>query len=334
MNLILLQQAEAEAAAEDGSLLLPAGDRRAQHIVSVLKPEPDATVRVGILNGNVGRAGVCLAGDGSVRLLFDGEVAAAGGGSGAGGPSGFPGPLAVSLSASPPEPPHIELLLAMPRPKVMMRLWSWLAQLGVRRIMLVNAYRVEKPYFSSHALDPSKYTQELLEGLEQAVGTRMPEVRIEKRLKPFVEDDLDVLCPPSSGPLRLICHPGEGGKRIAEAVQMAYTGSPAEAHRGVLLAIGPEGGWIDYELQLFAARGFQQVVFGERVLSTDVAVISLLSLAADALNASMSKTVAASLRPGASAGTAAAPSSDCGEAAKGVGAEPHSDASATRLVEH
>ena len=48
----------------------------------------------------------------------------------------------------------------MPRPKVMGRLWSVIAQLGIRRVIITNAFRVEKPYFSSQALDPSKYTQD------------------------------------------------------------------------------------------------------------------------------------------------------------------------------
>ena len=67
----------------------------------------------------------------------------------------------VKLSCCEPlrplEPPkHVELLLAMPRPKVMMRLWSVLAQLGLRRVVLSNACRVEKSYFSSQATDPKK----------------------------------------------------------------------------------------------------------------------------------------------------------------------------------
>eukprot|EP00434_Breviolum_minutum_P017237 symbB.v1.2.015217.t1/scaffold1115.1/size137032/2 len=57
----------------------------------------------------------------------------------------------------------------MPRPKVMMRLWSVLAQLGVRRIVLTNGWRVEKSYFSSHATENAKYLPELQEGLEQVV---------------------------------------------------------------------------------------------------------------------------------------------------------------------
>merc|ERR1712224_1021369 len=109
---------------------------------------------------------------------------------------------------------------------------------GVRRVTIVNACRVEKPYFSSHAVDPARYGPELLEGLEQAVCTRLPEVRMEMRLKPFIEDTLGEICP--AGVLRLLCHPGPGGRRIAEVVAAAAASAEQDLRpRGVCLAVGP-----------------------------------------------------------------------------------------------
>lgn len=186
------------------------------------------------------------------------------------------------------EPPSVQLLLAMPRPKVMMRLWSVLAQLGIRRVVLCNACRVEKPYFSSQATDPEKFTPELLEGLEQAVCTRLPEVRVEMRLKPFVEDVLDELCP--SDVLRLVCHPGEHGQRVSEAIAVAR--AQPEPPKSVLLAIGPEGGWVDFELELFQRHGFTQVSLGSRILTTEVALISLVSRVQEALEGAPAARVA------------------------------------------
>jgi RsmE family RNA methyltransferase len=40
----------------------------------------------------------------------------------------------------------------------------------------------------------------------------------------------------------------------------------------VALAIGPEGGWVDFELTLLAARGFVPFSLGERILRVEVAV--------------------------------------------------------------
>lgn len=267
MNLILLDQEEAAQTAEDGGvILLKADDRRTRHILTVLKPEAGATVRIGVLGGGIGRATVEILDGGSVKLSL------------------ALGQPQIDRLPPPAQTPHLELLLAMPRPKVMMRMWSALAQLGVRRVILTNACRVEKPYFSSQATDPTKYMMELREGLEQAACTRLPDVRIEMRLKPFVEDVLDELCP--SNVQRLLCHPGDCGVRIAQAVAAARLESQASRERGVLLAVGPEGGWVDFELEMFRKHRFEQVTLGPRILTTEVALVSLVSLTMDALGTS------------------------------------------------
>ena len=41
--------------------------------------------------------------------------------------------------------------------------------------------------------------------------------------------------------------------------------------------MGPEGGWIDYEVEKFVSRGFTPVSMGPRVLRTDTAVVALLA---------------------------------------------------------
>eukprot|EP00929_Paragymnodinium_shiwhaense_P081133 TRINITY_DN42395_c0_g1_i1.p1 TRINITY_DN42395_c0_g1~~TRINITY_DN42395_c0_g1_i1.p1 ORF type:complete len:293 (+),score=65.21 TRINITY_DN42395_c0_g1_i1:101-979(+) len=261
MNLILLQLAEVEAADEEGGVLLPKDDRRARHIATVLRPAPGATVRLGVEGGGIGRVPVEVLEDGRVRLALT--------------------RASIAADLTPPADssrPRVDLLLAMPRPKVMTRLWSRLAQLGVRQVFIVNAYRVEKAYFSSHAVKAAEYMAELREGCEQAVCTQLPEVRVEMRLKPFVEDVLDELCPPDKV-ARLLCHPGDGGLRVLEAVEAAKSSGQDR----VLLAVGPEGGWVEYELELFKSRHFVQVALGSRVLSTDMAVVSLIALASDAL---------------------------------------------------
>ena len=149
------------------------------------------------------------------------------------------------------------------------QIWPQLAALGVGRVVLLNAYKVEKCYFSSQWLDPLHYRPLLIEGLTQAGVTCLPEVRVCPRFKPFVEDELDVLF---NGSLKLLAHPG--------ARTMWPQQEDGLCGRRPLLAIGPEGGWTDYELDMLLARGFRLFSLGERTLRTDTACIALASVLA------------------------------------------------------
>jgi len=243
VNLILLSLAEI---ADHGRVLV--SDARAVHLRAVLKVLPGDAVRVGVIDGAFGVGTVVAVTPEQVELrcAFDWEV---------------------------PTRPRVDLLLALPRPKVMRRLWAQLAALGVGQVILTNAEKVERDYFDSHVLQDAGYRPLLIEGLQQARDTRLPVVSIHKRFKVLVEDDLDALCPHMR---RIVAHPG-GETSIARALSTA-----GESER-VLVAIGPEGGWNDFELDLLDAHGFTRVGMGPRTLATTTACIALLTLVHEAL---------------------------------------------------
>jgi 16S rRNA (uracil1498-N3)-methyltransferase len=220
-------------------------DFRAEHIRSVLKARVGDEVKTGVLNGLVGSS--------AVEGIDEQRVV-----------------LRTRHEEKPLEP-WFDLLLAVPRPKVLKRLLPQLAALGVGKIVLLNAYKVEKFYFSSQWLEPEHYTPLLVEGLMQVGTTRMPEVVVKPRFKPFMEDDLDVLFPNA---LRLLAHPGE-----VKNHQWNLT----EGQRP-LLAVGPEGGWTDYELDQFLTRGFTPFSLGSRPLRTDTATIALIAVLEERLS--------------------------------------------------
>lgn len=236
MNRILLT---AEEMAADGVASL--SGRRAAHILNVLKAVSGDAVRVGIINGPLGTGIVEEMGVDHVQLR-------------------------LSLDSPPPRS-HIDLLLAVPRPKVMRRLWAPLASMGVGRIVLTNAAKVQREYFDTHWLQRETYEPRLIEGLEQSGDTWIPDVSIRRRLKPFVEDELDGMFPRS---LQLLAHPRDGRQ---------VTDSRAFPEQRILLAVGPEGGWSDFEINLLEHHGFETVSLGSRTLRTDVACIALLALA-------------------------------------------------------
>jgi RsmE family RNA methyltransferase len=220
---------------------------RARHLREVLNAAPGQQVRIGIIDGAYGVGSVQAVGADAVdlRCVFDATI---------------------------PERPPVDVLLALPRPKVMRRLWAQLAAIGVGRIMVTNAERVERNYFDTHILAPEGYRPLLIEGLQQARDTRLPVVSIHRQFKVLIEDGLFGLSAPA---LRLVAHPGVGGS-IGDAMRK---GGQAR----ILLAIGPEGGWNSFEIRLLEAHGFQPVGIGSRTLRTDTAALALLTLAHDAI---------------------------------------------------
>jgi 16S rRNA (uracil1498-N3)-methyltransferase len=243
MNLILCESDEVRA---DGAATLTGV--RAAHVREVLRVTTGDEVRVGIVDGPCGQGTVLAIDDDRVELgcRFDDAV---------------------------PARPAVDLLLALPRPKIMRRLWAQLAALGVGRIILTNASRVERHYFDTHILSEATYRPLLIEGLQQARDTRLPRVSIHRQFRVLIEDDLDGLCESESegeSEARLVAHPGAAGSMTSI---VRDSGSPR-----TLLAIGPEGGWNAFELDLLRRHGFAAIAMGPRVLRTDTACIALLAL--------------------------------------------------------
>lgn len=232
MNLLLLEDGDFIAA--DRVLL---SGRRLKHLQDVHRAEAGDSLRVGRLNG--------LMGSGQL-LRLDAEQAE----------------LSVQLDQAPPEKLPLTLLLALPRPKMLRRVLQTVSSMGVPRLILLNSYRVEKSFWQTPFLEPAAIREQLILGLEQARDTVLPEVIIEKRFKPFVEDHLPHL---AAGTLGLTGHPGD------------YPACPRAVEQPVTLAIGPEGGWIPYEVEKLQQAGLQPVQLGERILRVETAVTALLA---------------------------------------------------------
>ncbi|KAI2672243.1 MULTISPECIES: 16S rRNA (uracil(1498)-N(3))-methyltransferase [unclassified Pseudomonas] len=232
MNLLLLEEADFIAA--DRAILR---DRRLTHMQEVHRSEVGDSLRVGRIGGLMGSAEL---------LRLDADEAE----------------LRVTLDQPPPTKLPLTLILALPRPKMLRRVFQTVAAMGVPRIILVNSYRVEKSFWQTPFLEPEAIREQLILGLEQARDTVLPEIVIEKRFKPFVEDRLPAI---SEGTLGLVGHPGN------------YPACPRGLEEPVTLAIGPEGGWIPYEIDLLGKSGLQPVQLGERILRVETAVTALLA---------------------------------------------------------
>ena len=234
MNIVLFAEHELIT----GRVILT--DRRAEHIRKILGLVSGDTLRVGMINGKLGQ--------GEILTIDDRAVT-----------------IEVRLDREPDPAANVELILALPRPIMLQRILKQATVLGVRRFHLIRSARVEKSFFHSPVLQPEKMKSLLLQGLEQAMDTRLPEVIIYHRFKPFVED----VVPKLKGQ-GIIAHPG-----MSATLSNVFPGQGRT--QNILLAVGPEGGWNDFELDCFFEQGFTGFSMGSRILHVDTAVVALLA---------------------------------------------------------
>lgn len=210
--------------------------RRFEHIVSVLRAIPGQRLKVGLVGGRIGQ--------GVITDLAPEAIT-----------------IEVILDTSPPAPADISLLLALPRPKVLKRVLQGVTTMGVKQIVLFGSWRVEKSYWQSPLLLESSLREQLLLGLEQGGDTILPDILLFNRFKPFVEDHLPDLL---------------GSRAAWLAHPSAETTCPENVTGPGALIVGPEGGFIDYEIERLTEAGCLPVRFGPRPLKVETAIPAFL----------------------------------------------------------
>lgn len=258
MNLIMLFE-EDFTAPERVSL----SGRRMEHICKVHRARRGDSLSVGLLNGCMGRGKVVAIDDRGVELE-------------------------VILDHEPPPPLPLTLVLALPRPKMLKRILQSVASLGVKEIYLINSWRVEKAFWSSPLLDPERLQNELLLGLEQAKDTIMPKLHLRRLFKPFVTEELSLLAAgePFSIPPReqdqAAQNQGEAMKQQQKPIAITAhpkgtLSCPEHITQSTILVMGPEGGFIEIEIETLEEAGFTTVSFGKRIMRLETAVPFIVS---------------------------------------------------------
>ncbi len=136
------------------------------------------------------------------------------------------------------------------------------AVLGIKEIHVINANRVEKTYWQSKALEQKTIDQQFYLGCQQACDTVFPNIFFYRSFKSFMINDVSSVLDKSLD------------------FMADLKGKPRKAfpsQKDLVLAIGPEGGFIDYELDLFKEKGFKSLSFTDRVLNVETAVSSFVS---------------------------------------------------------
>lgn len=231
MNLILLFE-------EDfvGAQRVRLTGRRLQHVLAVHRAGVGDALRVGLVNAQLGSGVITSLGSDVLEME-------------------------VQLDQPPPPALPLTLLLALPRPKSLKKVLQATTAMGVKRVVLMATWRVEKSFWDSPVMQPEGLLEQSVLGLEQARDTVLPDITLRKRFKPFVEDEIRDL---ARGTRALLAHPP------------APQPCPRDVCVPVTLAVGPEGGFIPYEVELLQAHGFEAVSLGPRSLRVEHAVPALL----------------------------------------------------------
>lgn len=212
-------------------------DRRADHIRGVLRARVGDVLRVGLIDGLSGLA---------VVSALDSEGVT----------------LRVELVDPPPKRHRFDIALALPRPKMLRRILRTVAEFGVSNLHLINTARVDKSFWQTPLLEPLQVQEALQAGMERSRDTVAPRVHQHRLFRPFVEDLLVEIC----------------AGRPCWIAQMGATKALLDTPPGpALVMIGPEGGFVPFELELAQAVIAHPVHLGERLLSVDTALTAVLA---------------------------------------------------------
>ncbi|MDR1930969.1 MAG: 16S rRNA (uracil(1498)-N(3))-methyltransferase [Treponema sp.] len=221
-------------------------DKRAVHLLKVLKKKPGDSFDAGVLEGDVGT--------GIIEALRPGGIV-----------------FSLSLTKSPPPRTPLRLGVGFPRPIQLKRLLRDCSSLGLEAVDLLGTELGEKSYRDTKLLHDGGARSALLEGAAQARDTRLPSLGLYRDLAAWLKD-------------RPWDAPGgdsKAGPLLAAADNVRPEGafsSLASLWGGAVLAVGAERGWTDRERDMLEEAGFVRLALGKRALRTETACVAAAAL--------------------------------------------------------
>jgi len=213
-------------------------DRQQQHLQKIVNAESGQVITVGKLNGYIGKA----------QLICDSQTWRA---------------KIIHLDQPPPNRLPLTLILGLPRPQMIKRILQTVATMGVKKLILLQTAKVEKSFWQSPAVTETAIEHQMILGLEQGLDTVLPIIEKHTRFRPFIED---FLAQQMINVPRWIAHPGTA----SPPPQLSHA-------QENIVAIGPEGGFTEKELEYFTSVGFNGFHLGERILKVETAIPVILA---------------------------------------------------------
>ena len=231
VNLILFEPSEVQQP-------LALTDRRARHVLTVLRRQVGDTFDVGVVNGSRGKA--------TLKSVTSDVLV-----------------LGFQWTEAPRIADPITLIVGLPRPQTARDILRDATTLGVAAIHFVRTHRSDPSYAQSTLWTTGEWRRHLISGAEQAFDTAIPEVT-------FTETLGQKLSSLASSSVRVALDNYESPTRLSETDVMVGP--------HLILAIGGERGWSGQDRDVLRSHGFTFCHLGNRILRTETAVIAALTL--------------------------------------------------------
>lgn len=215
-------------------------DPRGKHIVDILKSSVGDHLKGGIINGQLLDLTILKMDEDFIHFSCQ------------------------TLHNKPPEPYPVTMIIGTPRPPTARRMIKDLTSLGINKMIFSGTDLNEKSYLSSKLWREEQYRLSLIEGAQQSGTTLLPWIERYYSLKRSLESL------PADLP-GIFLHGDSQASSLHQYLKERIPGPLA-------LAIGPERGWTDREVEMLKEFHFTQVQMGDRILRTETAALCSLSM--------------------------------------------------------
>lgn len=243
MNLLLILPEEISA--ENIALIRGV---RARELIQLHDLRKDLSIRAGVLGGKSGKA--------TIKKIESEQ-------------------LELEVDLYQPELPrsNCTLLVGACRPQTSKRIIEFAACAGVNSLHFVRSSQSDKNYLTSKVLQPEQRLKHLIKGLEQAADTIMPEVQVHLSFKSFMLK----LCSNDLGFKNNNSNLFVGDTRAGAWSLDGISSHLRSPDQHTVLAIGPESGFSDFEMDSLKQAGFQSLSLGNRQFRIEQALMMLFA---------------------------------------------------------
>lgn len=240
MNMMMLFEEDFDPS--DSNLVHIRDGKRVTHLTKILKVKVGKICKVGLKNGKIGHGEVIDIVENSINMR-------------------------ITLEKNPPKKLPLTLIIALQRPNTIKKILHSAISIGVKKIIFIGCFKVEKSYWDSSLLENEALEKEQILALEQCIDTKLIDLEFHRYFKQFNEEVLDKI---SAGKQLLLAHPNE-----LENASSLTNSNLIDENQETLLLMGPEGGFTDYEVECLKNKGARQISLGERILRTEFAFTAL-----------------------------------------------------------